>query len=291
MAVYIDPASWPAHGTVFAHLISDTSLTELHDLAERAGCHPRAFDRDHYDVPLRLHQACLDAGAVPVSARELVQRLRGSGLRFTKAMARAEHEARRARLAARWPLSRELAEDLLDRWSAPRRYYHDLQHLEECLTALDLLGGAERPVVLATWFHDAIYTGHAGEDEEASARLAEEHLTALPGVSAAERGEVARLVRLTAGHQPADDDARGHLMCDADLAILGAAPDRYEDYRRAIRREYAEVPLEEFRRGRARVLTHLAALDPLYRTATAQATWTDPARANLATEITRLTAA
>lgn len=70
MAVLIDTPLWPAHGTVFCHLVSDSSLEQLHDLAERAGLPPGAFDRDHYDVPARLHQACLDAGALPTPMRE-----------------------------------------------------------------------------------------------------------------------------------------------------------------------------------------------------------------------------
>ena len=50
MTVYIDPPRWPAHGTVFSHLISDTSLSELHELARALGVSERAFARDHYDV-------------------------------------------------------------------------------------------------------------------------------------------------------------------------------------------------------------------------------------------------
>ncbi|MDN5669473.1 MAG: DUF4031 domain-containing protein, partial [Renibacterium salmoninarum] len=55
MAVYIDPPTWPAHGTYFSHLVSDQSLAELHRMAADAGLTERAFDRDHYDVPLRRY--------------------------------------------------------------------------------------------------------------------------------------------------------------------------------------------------------------------------------------------
>ncbi len=34
MAVLLDPARWPAHGTLWSHLVSDTSLAELHRLAQ-----------------------------------------------------------------------------------------------------------------------------------------------------------------------------------------------------------------------------------------------------------------
>ena len=51
MTVLIDRPIWPAHNTVWAHIVSDTSLEELHDFAQRAGIPRRGFDLDHYDVP------------------------------------------------------------------------------------------------------------------------------------------------------------------------------------------------------------------------------------------------
>ena len=81
MTVLIDDAVWPAHGTVWAHLVSDASLDELHDFAERAAIPRRAFDHDHYDVPEHRRQELIELGATPVSGRELVQRLLRSGLR------------------------------------------------------------------------------------------------------------------------------------------------------------------------------------------------------------------
>lgn len=43
---------------------------------------PRAFDRDHYDVPRERYDELVAAGAVPVGTRELIRRLRASGLRI-----------------------------------------------------------------------------------------------------------------------------------------------------------------------------------------------------------------
>ncbi|WP_104081809.1 DUF4031 domain-containing protein [Cryobacterium sp. Y11] len=83
MAVLIDQPSWPAHGTVWAHLVSDSNLDELHDFAARAGIPRRGFDLDHYDVPEASYGELVAAGAVPVSFREMIERLRSSGLRVT----------------------------------------------------------------------------------------------------------------------------------------------------------------------------------------------------------------
>lgn len=81
MTVLIDRAIWPAHDTVWAHIVSDTSLDELHEFAESAGLPRRAFDRDHYDVPARMWSELVERGAQPVSMREFVRRLEASGLR------------------------------------------------------------------------------------------------------------------------------------------------------------------------------------------------------------------
>jgi hypothetical protein len=89
MAILIDPPRWPAHDTLWSHLVSDDSLDELHDFAEANGIPRRGFDLDHYDVPASKHDDLVHAGAVPVDGHELVRRLIGSGLRIT-ARERAE---------------------------------------------------------------------------------------------------------------------------------------------------------------------------------------------------------
>ncbi|MFT4294825.1 MAG: DUF4031 domain-containing protein, partial [Micropruina sp.] len=81
MAILLDPPRWPAHGTDFGHLVSDASLDELHDFARAAGIPARAFDHDHYDVPVARYPALIDAGAVQVPSGELLRRLVDSGLR------------------------------------------------------------------------------------------------------------------------------------------------------------------------------------------------------------------
>lgn len=81
----LDPPLWPNHGTLWAHLVSDSSLDELHDFARAAGIPERGFDLDHYDVPAARYDELVAMGAEPVSTRELIRRLRASGLRVTSA--------------------------------------------------------------------------------------------------------------------------------------------------------------------------------------------------------------
>jgi hypothetical protein len=86
MSVLIDTPVWPGpRGWLFAHLVSDSSYDELHAFARALGVDPRAFERDHYDIPEHLHSRALELGAEHVSGRELVTRLRASGLRRPKA--------------------------------------------------------------------------------------------------------------------------------------------------------------------------------------------------------------
>jgi hypothetical protein len=82
--IFIDPPLWPARGRVWSHLVSDESFDELHLFAARLGMPPRAFERDHYDVPAELYDAAVELGAAPVGCQELLRRLTASGLRRPK---------------------------------------------------------------------------------------------------------------------------------------------------------------------------------------------------------------
>ncbi len=77
----VDPAVWAWRGRRFAHLVSDSSHDELHAMAERLDLPRVAFQGDHYDVDAGLRDRALGLGAQAVPARELVGRLRASGLR------------------------------------------------------------------------------------------------------------------------------------------------------------------------------------------------------------------
>ena len=288
MAVYLDPPLWPAHGTRFSHLVSDSSLDELHGFARAAGIPERAFDGDHYDVAEARYDALVAAGAIPVEGRVLVRKLIESGLRIP---ARRRNGSLKLPLLTRWnealPGHDALFLDLLDRWGEEHRKYHGRTHLLSVLEALDRLTAPERPprtVLLAAWFHDAVYLGIAGEDEEASARLAEERLEDA-GLPAAETEEVARLVRMTADHRPGPDDWPAALLSDADLSVLGGEPAAYARYLAAVRQDFAHIGDADFAAGRAAVVRQLLELDPLFHTARGRELWEDTARRNLQAEL------
>ena len=85
MSLLIDPPTWPARGRVWSHLVSDESFDELHEFALEIGLPERGFHRDHYDVPADLYDRVVVAGAIAVSSRELVARLKKAGLRRRRA--------------------------------------------------------------------------------------------------------------------------------------------------------------------------------------------------------------
>ena len=181
-------------------------------------------------------------------------------------------------------------QDLLARWDEPHRRYHDRRHLAEVLAALHLLTGGQPPVevVCAAWLHDAVHDGR-DDDEERSALLAVDLLSGL-GAAPQVVDEVARLVRLTLTHDPAPDDVRGAVLSDADLAVLGSAPERYARYAADVREEYAHVDDVAFHAGRTAVLRTLLERPRLYVTPQGHRRWDAPARRNLHNEITALAA-
>ena len=75
-------------------------------------------------------------------------------------------------LSAWWPLpgAEGLRAHLEAAYADPSRGYHDTLHLREVLERLDELGPAAMRVVLAAWFHDAVYDGRP-DAEERSAQL------------------------------------------------------------------------------------------------------------------------
>ncbi|TGD89291.1 metal-dependent phosphohydrolase [Mycolicibacterium sp. CH28] len=198
-----------------------------------------------------------------------------------------------AALLARHTDSPEVADvgrDLVASWNEPHRRYHSVEHLRDILSHVEELAtfaDDEDAVRLAAWYHDAVYGG-LPDDEERSARRAEEDLTRL-GLHPLLVAEVARLVRLTITHDPAAGDHNGEVLSDADLAALAVPRDRYVQNTAAIRAEYTHVPDEMFRKGRMQVLAALLGGPGVFRTAYARREWEAPAQFNLRAELATLT--
>ncbi|OUL98985.1 HD domain-containing protein [Variovorax sp. JS1663] len=197
-------------------------------------------------------------------------------------------EARRAAWLDAWRELGTAAPDdallagLQARYGEPHRAYHTLQHLDECLEGLAReRTHARRPaeIALALWFHDAIYDVHRHDNEALSADWARQALLGA-GAPADAAQRVHALVMATR-HQAQPQDADAQLLVDIDLAILGAPIERFAEYERQIRIEYAHVPPEVFEPRRRQILGAFLAREPLYLTPSIRAQREAQARFNL----------
>lgn len=185
-----------------------------------------------------------------------------------------------------------LMNQLVAAWGEPQRHYHTLQHLRECLAHFDAAAMlARRPaeVELALWFHDAVYDPRRGDNEERSADWAAASIRAA-GCAEEIAQRVQALVMATKGHGVPAGDPDTDLLLDIDLAILGAAPARFDEYEQQVRKEYAHVPDAAFRDRRRAVLESFLRWPAIYRTAAFRDALEDKARANLRRSIAKLSA-
>lgn len=180
--------------------------------------------------------------------------------------------------------------DLGQRYTADGRFYHTLEHLRLMFAVLDGMGGtavSDPALLFAVWFHDAVYQPAATDNEAQSAALAAQALTRL-AVPAPIIQRVGQLILLTQTHPHDVTDLDACLLLDADLSILAADAAGYGRYARQIRREYAHVPDDLYRRGRTTVLQRFLARPRLFLTP-ALALAEAAARANLQQELATLT--
>jgi len=177
---------------------------------------------------------------------------------------------------------RSICEDLLKRYGEPHRAYHNLAHLEHCFAELDEardLAISPDRIALALWFHDAIYETAAKDNEEQSADLARATITkaALP-IDLAD--SVAELI-LATKHDTAPASLDAQLLVDIDLAILGQPQDRFDEYERQVRQEYAWVSDTLFQSGRRAVLQSFLNRPSIYATVRMRNKYEVQARTNI----------
>lgn len=179
--------------------------------------------------------------------------------------------------------------ELIAAWSEPHRRYHTLQHLDECLALFERvrpLAQAPGEVALALFFHDAHYDPRRHDNEERSACWARASIVQA-GAAAAVADRVQALV-LATRHDAVPAGADAQLLVDIDLAILGAEPQRFDEYERQVRLEYAHVPEPDYRAGRTHILRRFLARPRIYSTAPLAAWFEAAARQNLARALARL---
>ncbi len=187
-----------------------------------------------------------------------------------------------------------LKNELSALYRAADRHYHSLAHIEAMLSLAaqyrQLLHDP-KAVEAAIWFHDAIYDSQAKDNEAKSAALADEKLA-----GRTDSGRLARIMAMinaTTTHQlPALGDKKAvndaALFLDMDLAILGAEPDAFDAYEKAVRLEYGWVEEPMWRAGRAAVLKSFLDRPHIFHTAEFQQRFEPQARQNIERSLTAL---
>lgn len=189
------------------------------------------------------------------------------------------------------PPDAALFDAVLRGYCEPHRHYHTLEHLDACLRHLGkhrALAQHPNALALALWFHDAIYSIGAADNEQRSADWARTALQA-HGARAEISERVHALIMVTRHEQPpcTPDQA---LLLDVDLAILGAPPAVFDSYEQQIVREYQAVPAKAFRDNRRRILQGFLQRPRIYHTAAFHDAREKQARANLVRSIQALAA-
>lgn len=185
--------------------------------------------------------------------------------------------------------------DLVQRYGAPRRHYHTLRHVVRVLDGIDeILAGqavpssAKTALQWAAWYHDAVLTWGAQDDVLASAMLAR-NVAVEAGLGHDFATEVFLLVVGTEHRADARPDAAlGGILCDADLAILGAEEAEFAEYEAAVRREWWSFSFAAFAVARANILAGFLERPRIYHTAYAHERWDARARRNLTRSIAAL---
>jgi predicted metal-dependent HD superfamily phosphohydrolase len=167
-------------------------------------------------------------------------------------------------------------------YSESHRHYHNISHIEHCLTEFDAaieLADYRHELEFALWLHDAVYNPHALDNEEKSASWAMEILSA-SCCPAPVANRIRDLILVTKhNHAPQSNDAK--LIVDIDLSILGQAPDIYEKYEKNIRAEYSWVPADAYKVGRSNILRSFLDRPSIYITDRFQSLYGKQAKFNL----------
>ena len=179
-------------------------------------------------------------------------------------------------------------------YAKPKRAYHNWSHIEACLAELsEFTQWAQQEgkrfeyvrVQAAILYHDVIYDPKAKDNEERSADLA---VKSLRGVFSAKYRKTVKKLILYTKHTKLPTCFEGRIIVDIDLSILGQPRAAFDAYEKAIRKEYAWVPDDKFRTGRAAVLLHFLKRKRIYSTPYFFNKYEKRARANLKRSLAKL---
>jgi predicted metal-dependent HD superfamily phosphohydrolase len=174
-------------------------------------------------------------------------------------------------------------------YSEPHRYYHNFNHIKQCLNELDYVKNkAIFPEALefAIWYHDSIYTSKKHDNEQKSALLA--YNTALSLSLSKKFAQKAKKLVLATKHESSCLDNDEKIITDIDLTIFGKSEKRFNKYCRDIRKEYSYVPFKTYKKTRIKIIKNFLSKKRIYLIDSFKQKYEENARKNLSEAIKNL---
>ncbi len=150
----------------------------------------------------------------------------------------------------------KLWKEILGHYNSPKRYYHNLSHIEELLFHFNDFNDDiknKELLLFAIFYHDVIYDVLKKHNEEKSALFAVKRMNDL-GVSKQDVDLCSSYIIATKNHILDIKDKDLAYFLDFDMAILAKHHADYLKYTRQVRKEYGVFPDFMYRKGRKKVL-------------------------------------
>jgi predicted metal-dependent HD superfamily phosphohydrolase len=177
--------------------------------------------------------------------------------------------------------------EILDKnYSKKNRHYHNWHHIQQMISLwkihkLELENSVE--VLLAIFYHDAIYKVTRKDNEAKSAAMVLNHLEKVKNL---DLENIKKLILATQFHMAKTNDEKW--LVDFDLHILGSNWEDYEFYAQNIRKEYGIYPDFLYTPGRKKALKHFLEKEFIFQTKEFREKYEENARRNILKEISEL---
>ncbi|MCP3899617.1 MAG: hypothetical protein GY707_07885 [Desulfobacteraceae bacterium] len=179
--------------------------------------------------------------------------------------------------------------ELTHKYSEKHRHYHNINHIQECLTTLDRINthvSDTFSLEVSIWFHDVIYDPKNSKNEKLSAQFAKSFLINT-SIDRKTIQRIEHLINLTK-HPSKPQKSDEKYLIDIDLMILGSNFELFREYEINIRKEYSFVPYFLFKKGRMKLLNAFLNSQRIYHTDYFFNNYEDQARINLKTALSEL---
>ena len=179
-----------------------------------------------------------------------------------------------------------LWDEIVEHYSTKNRHYHNLGHLEYMIR-LAFVYKSEisdfNVLLFSIFYHDIVYNVKRSDNELKSAEIASDRLKRL-GLTDTQIRQCHQQIMATKEHDHAEGMDTNFLV-DFDLAILGENTEKYSEYTRRVRKEYAIYPDFLYKKGRKKVLRHFLEMDKIFKTKLFIESFEAQARKNIQREL------